>query len=339
VEAVHPRGNETDADTSVIAGATQDNSEKWVHLEWQYLVIATKFYCVFIDKELDIDWSTTPEREARGADDPAQYHQIMDEVSALETAPCDGLGNDVKLHYKRLIGEAISRNFEDQYESARRMLATAEAYYRARSGETSRRWYLIASFKAVAPIVLAGGLLWLGRPFAMALVGPGAFKVLIAAVAGALGALLSVITRSGRLTFDCSAGRSLHDLEGASRICAGMLSGVLVGLAIQSGLLLGPLVGGGNQATILLLAAFVAGTTERFAPSIISKLAPHFGGYPRTETSKDSSTDADDSASGETHLPPRRTQPTLLVPAPGGNPRRAKRPSSKSPSQASKSQT
>jgi hypothetical protein len=196
VEAVHPRTNETDADTSVIAGATQDNSEKWLHLEWQYLVIATKFYCVFIDKELDIDWSTTPEREARGADDPAQYHQIMGEVSALETAPCDGLGNDVKLHYKRLIGEAISRNFEDQYESARRMLATAEAYYRARSGETSRRWYLIASFKAVAPIVLAGGLLWLGRPFAMALVGPGAFKVLIAAVAGALGALLSVITRS-----------------------------------------------------------------------------------------------------------------------------------------------
>jgi hypothetical protein len=102
-----------------------------------------------------------------------------------------------------------------------------------------------------------------------------------------MGALLSVITRSGTLRFDCSAGRSLHHIEAASRICAGVLSGVLIALAVESGLVLGPLLASANRVTILLVAAFAAGTTERFAPSIISKLAPDAPGNARVESDAD----------------------------------------------------
>jgi hypothetical protein len=163
------------------------------------------------------------------------------------------------------------------------MLAIAAGYFTARSEETSRRWYLIASYKAAGPVVLLGVLLWIGRHYATVLLGLGAFHIALAVVAGAMGALLSVITRSGALRFDCSAGRPLHDLEGASRICAGMLSGALLALAVESGLVLGPLLAGANRVNILLVAAFAAGTTERFAPSIISKLGADVPGNVRAE--------------------------------------------------------
>jgi hypothetical protein len=67
-------------------------------------------------------------------------------------------------------------------------------------------------------MVLSGNFIWLS----------------VAAAAGSCGALLSVIWRSGQLKFDSSAGEILHYLEGASRILAGALSGVLVALAVKS---------------------------------------------------------------------------------------------------------
>jgi hypothetical protein len=79
-----------------------------------------------------------------------------------------------------------------------------------------------------------------------------------------------VIWRSGQLKFDCSAGKALHYLEGASRIWAGALSGVVVALAVKSQLVLAPLTRGGNAMTVLMLAAFAAGAGERLATSIIS---------------------------------------------------------------------
>jgi hypothetical protein len=92
-----------------------------------------------------------------------QAYEIMDQVSDLETAPCENLAENVRLHYKRLIGEAIARNFDDQYDSARRMLGIARTYFRARSEETSRKWYLIASYKAAGPAFLLG-VIPLARP-------------------------------------------------------------------------------------------------------------------------------------------------------------------------------
>ena len=94
----------------------------------------------------------------------------------------------------------------------------------------------------------------------------------LAAVAGASGALLSVIWRSGLIKFDCSAGRALHFLEGASRIWAGALSGVLVALAVKSEFILAPLTRGGHALTVIMLAAFATGAGERLATSIISTL-------------------------------------------------------------------
>jgi hypothetical protein len=235
-----------------------------------YLIRSAEDYVVWLDKVADIDWMTTDEYDQRGAKNEQKHNAIFADGAVLECTPCHGLTEEAKRHFKRLVGEALSYNFEDDYQTAERMLSEARTYVRMRSEEISRRWYLSASAIMAAIMIALGLLIWIWRGPITAELTPNFIWLCLAAVAGSCGALLSVIWRSGQLKFDSSAGQALHYLEGASRIWAGALSGVLVALAVKSDFVLAPLTRSGNTTTVILLAAFAAGTGERLATSIIS---------------------------------------------------------------------
>ncbi len=250
----------------------RDADKNWPHIHPKYLIRSSRDFIVWIDDELDIDWQSSDEYDAEGHEDSHKHNLILNEAAALETTPCDALATSMKTHFKRLIGEAITRSFDHDYPSAGEMLEAARAYILARSQETSRFWYLSAAFGMVAPFVVAGGCLWLWREPLTGALGESAFWLLLSAVAGSLGALLSVIGRTGKLEFDCSAGRALHYLEGTSRIWAGALSGVVAGAAVNTEMILAPLSRGERTHAVMMLAALAAGTGERLATSIISTI-------------------------------------------------------------------
>lgn len=253
-----------------------DYGEQWTHIEWVTLIRATKDYCVFIDEEGDLDWETTREydkkREADAAYDRSQENAILNEAALLETTPCEGLTEGFRAHFKRLIGEAICCCLNQDFPGGLCMIEAAGKYVKDRSAETSRFWYVSASFAATAPFLAIGIVLWLEREFYSALLTPNGLWVCLAVSAGALGALLSVIIRSGSIQVDCSAGRRLHYLEATSRIAAGGISALVVSLAVSSEMILAPLFNSAHPHAALILAALAAGTGERMVGSIISSL-------------------------------------------------------------------
>src|SRR5262249_7139043 len=82
---------------------------------------------------------------------------------------------------------------------------------------------------------------------------------------------LSVILRSRNLNVQPSAGRWLHYFEGSSRIAAGVVSGLIVSLAIKTELILASLAPD-QPKSMMILAAMAAGASERFATSIIAQI-------------------------------------------------------------------
>jgi hypothetical protein len=254
--------------------ARGDYAEKWGHIKHTYLILVEEHFIVFLDEAGDIDWETSLEYDAKGHKDTHKHNAIINDAALLETTPCDGVRADRKRHFKRLIGEAIARSLDDDYASAETMLAAAGKYISARTLETSRFWYLSASVVATVPFVLFGCALWRWRAEFIQVLGFTVFWLAMSAVAGALGALLSVTTRAGELKFDTSAGRTLHYLEAASRIGTGVLSGVVVALAVHTEVILAPLSRGNKMPAIMVLAAFAGGAAERLATSIISKFSP-----------------------------------------------------------------
>lgn len=256
---------------------------KWKHLEpdIEHLVLVTETFIVYVDCALDVDWSLrdgeegesdtdlTPEEVAAAEEDEKGFAVVLNRVAMLETSPCDELPRRMKLHFKRLLGEGIARGLQGDFEGAQFILGAAGDYIAARSEETSRFWYLSGSTATAFIFIAIGCLGWCVRGWLQEQVGLFAFWEGLAACAGAIGALLSVIGRTGNQHFDCSAGKRLHYLEAASRIVAGLISGALVGLAVHAQVFLTALTHGGNLPSIMILAALASGVSERLATSII----------------------------------------------------------------------
>lgn len=258
------------------ADPSDDEEQRWAYLrdEVKVLVQETLSYIVFIDGSDDVDWVTAPEWDAAGPGDSARHSAVLNGAAVVETTPCESLPASVKLQFKRLIAEAYARSFEHDYAAADAMLGAARDYVRVRSEEVARGWYLTASLASAAIALTFALIVWLLRPWASVFLGANGVWLVMSGGCGALGALLSVIVRSGKLQVDCAAGIYLHRLEGVSRILAGVSTGFLAALAVMSGLIFSSLLKGGHLAPGILLASFAAGTTERFASSIIARISP-----------------------------------------------------------------
>ena len=238
----------------------------------KHLVFVNENFIVYVDEEYDVDWRTTPEYDANSPKERSTHNEILNLAAAIETTPCQYLEPATTLSFKRLVAEGIARALLEDYGNAKRILAKAETFVTLRSQEKSRYWYLTASGWAGALGGFVGLLLWIYRVPARELLGPVVFDGLLACAAGTLGATLSIITRMGKVQLDCLSGRPLHYMEGASRVVAGGLSGVLVYLALLSGQLLPVILKAGDPQVAVLFAAFVAGASERWAPSIVSRV-------------------------------------------------------------------
>jgi hypothetical protein len=158
---------------------------------------------------------------------------------------------------------------EQQYENALYALGFARDYLRDRTQEVSRYWYLSWSMIFSIPFTAVAFGFWLERGALVPFLGAETFWSVIAGCSGAVGALLSVMSRTGKLAFNSSSGLALHRLEALSKIGVGALSGGLLGLAVQSGLFLTCLQGGSH--VVIMITAFAAGASERLAPSIIAE--------------------------------------------------------------------
>jgi len=256
----------------------------WPGIDVHYLVLATDDFIVFIDPELDVDWMTSKKYDEEGYKDLEAHNYILNRTALLESLPTYDLNPKIRLSYKRMLGEAIARSLRHDYLNAGKILDESEKFIRARNEERARSWYLSTGGAVTLAVLLCGFLIWHERVVVLQIIGETLFWLSIASSAGATGALLSIIMRMGKANLDCSAGKSLHQLESASRIVAGMISAVLASLAVYSGIIFPVFSKHGNDRAFLVLIAMIAGASERWAPSIIENLEKQ--GVPVSEKKK-----------------------------------------------------
>jgi hypothetical protein len=267
-------GGQPTADVILIAEPADYNTT-WDTYPHSHLIRASRHYKVFLDSNGELDWVTSPEfdkeKDARALPQKKAANLVLGRVAIAQSAPSETLDEQVRLRFNHLLGEALVCSFEDDFETAEKMVDAAVRFHRERKEELSRSWYLQAAIKAATISMGLGALFWLAREQVAIYLGASAVELIEYAAAGTLGAVLSVIARSGKLRFDSSSGRPLHDLEAQSRIGAGAITAVLAVLAVKSGLILGPLASAANSQYTLFFAAVAAGAAERFGSSIISR--------------------------------------------------------------------
>ncbi len=254
-----------------------EHAVKWPDLPVKHLVYFRDHpddgaYIVFVDYEGDLDWRRDDKAEAFTKNGQYDCHvsEVQNEVSALEPL-VRNWPKDVKFSAKRILGEALARVFRCDRDNALQALAKAKKFITNKSREVSRYWTLQACTGAAALAAVFGVVaVWQSATLTAAF-GQTPYLLFLAACAGAIGALLSVILRLGKLSFDASAERRLHFAEGVTRILAGGISGILVGALVKLGVFLPVFSQSGLTITAVCAAALIAGASERLAPTIIAK--------------------------------------------------------------------
>jgi hypothetical protein len=246
-------------------------SREWSDLDVHHLILNTDEFIVFLDGDLDIDWKTKAKYDEHGPKDPDEYNGILNRAASLECTPNDHHKRNVRLNFKRMIGEAIARALDNDYDSAKKMLDQARLYITNRNVETARYWQLSTACLLGLAVSLSGLGLWAARSHLTEAWGESAYFLIMASFAGSLGAVLSMIFRMGRSFPTSEAPKILHILEAASRVFAGCLSGLLVAAAVNAGLIVPVLRGQGHMHLTMLIGGMASGASERWAPSLVGK--------------------------------------------------------------------
>lgn len=244
---------------------------KWPDVRILHLIHETEDYIVALDPELDLDWETSAAWDAKGPDDRTRHNEILNRAASLECIPNEHQKHSVRLNFKRMIGEGIARSLKHDYDNAQGILDDALTYITDRNVETARSWQIVTALAATAVLGIAALVAWTLRAELRSLWGNTAFLVVVAALPGGLGAVLSMLFRIGSSFPSSEAPRRLHVLEAVSRVLAGCLSGVAVAAAIKAGIVLSALKDTlGTPA--LVISCLAAGVSERRVPSLLVHL-------------------------------------------------------------------
>jgi hypothetical protein len=233
------------------------------------IIRITKNYIVYIDKENNIDWETEEAYDAlKSSDNNSNREKVLSQCLIAEHKPIGGLSETSILSFKTIVGEAIVNCLEDNYDGSNDILQQADEFRLDRVVEKSREWYLSFTVTMSAFLILIALLInsknilvWEGM---LENINIGAWAV--------AGACLSIILRSGHMQNASYAGKKLHFIESGCRLAGGFISGQIVYLGIKSGILFASLVDPNNTQYIISFLALLAGASERFAPSIITKI-------------------------------------------------------------------
>lgn len=228
------------------------------------LIVATEKFTVYIDTNNIIQWhGDTPSTP--------DFGDILNTTTRLEVYS-EFLDDAIKLTLRRQIGEAIARAIETNYSQAKEICALVHDEIKDRRREQAWIWYFSSAYivSGICFLLMMTG--WLLRVCIKTYIGDTAFFVLFCSMAGAIGALISVSTRSQTITLDSQAGKVLHFSEGMARMLVGLFSGGIVTLSIKSGIFLNSLNAEKGALSATLVICLLAGASERFVPSMIKKI-------------------------------------------------------------------
>jgi len=251
----------------------------------EHVILATDDFVVYLDSEMYVQWHTVD-----GYEPPEHRGDVLSRATILEAQSSFIQDKERLCGVRRLIAEAVAQCLDKQSKSASNLLLReAEQKVEARNKEVSWQWYFTAAYITAGVSIVLVLVMWLFRQCFVRYLGNTGVEVILGALCGPMGALLSATSRANRLVMDANAGRNIHQFEGLCRIGVGIVGALFVALAIKGGLIMGGMTFQGSPLALMLALCVAAGASERLVPSLVvafEKLAVTQG----THKSQDSPT-------------------------------------------------
>jgi hypothetical protein len=230
-------------------------------------------FVVFIDSELELDWVTSLSYDAK-IEDKVSREKLLSLACILQhDHNVTRLTRNQKELFGRLLGEAVVQILIADYEAAKGLIEEAKKYIKMREFELSRKWQVLSGFIGILTIFI---LLVVINKYQVKLseclsISPSYIKLLGYSFFGAVGALFSIVQKSGNRKIDCEAGVTLIAIDILAKLIIGVVSGFIILCFFQLDMVFANFKGNGNSHIGSILVSFIAGFSERLIPSIVSK--------------------------------------------------------------------
>lgn len=239
------------------------------------VIIQHDDFLVYLDEDLEAQWHVADTR------DTPHFGKVLNAVAdvALRSEFLRNEKNEVATfeRIRLLTCEAIARVIDDMDESAAwYAIERANDVIAQKGAAFSRAWYYLPAQQFAAGLFAFALFVWVSRRVGFpwdSLVGRTALELLFCAVAGAVGALVSILTRVHHIKLDVMSGKAAHHIEACGRIFVGMTAATSFCLAMKTGWV-SILHGDTHSVTFLALLGLICGASERLVPNFLSKFDP-----------------------------------------------------------------
>jgi hypothetical protein len=100
----------------------------WGHIEVHHLILATPGFIIYLDKDLDIEWKSTPEWDLSHPADEKRHRGILLRIAELEASDWDYSDPVRTRNFRRQLAEALACSFDDDYDSADTAISRAGTF-------------------------------------------------------------------------------------------------------------------------------------------------------------------------------------------------------------------
>jgi len=236
-------------------------------IEYLFLVFEDDAIIVWVDADYDTDWRSIG---ALSIESEESLHRTKALAAVIEATPNKHHSSEVKICFKRLIGEALVCALKNDTEGAERVIKDARNYINTRNAEVSRLWTLRCNGILGILELVAISSIWLLRSSLDILLTRNGFLAILVLFWGCLGASASLIFRIGKERTSPESGIELHCLEVVSRHFVGGISAALLFTFIRAGFILKGF--DSDQLINLFGISILGGCSERIIPVMLSKI-------------------------------------------------------------------
>lgn len=231
-------------------------------------------YVVFLDSESELDWMTTDEYDDCHEETKAKRETILSKVESMQHRPAVRyLDKKTRKDFFWMLAEAWVYALDGEYSLADSYLADVQSYLESRNYETCRRWQILFSFLFTCVFGIFFTILFVNAGVLSENIKTtdSHIKEFCYIAFGSVGALFSILCKTGKTSYNCESGRFLNALEIFCRILASLISAFIVLHLFKLDLVFSAFKTKDHLNAALIIICFMSGFSERLIPSLINK--------------------------------------------------------------------
>ncbi len=234
------------------------------------VILQTETFVVYLDEDEVIQWYTDGYSEFND-----EFGAIANKISYWESLVNKTFTKADAYDYKCLLAEAYARILDDgNADMANSIIETTVQRIKKHGSELLKQTYILSALGFTLILIASLIACSLFKNVLLSkFITPDGYEILMTSLFGGIGAFVFVIFRLKEYKPEIEISRRIHQIDGFLRIFYGIISGLVICIAIKANIVFGFLKEVPAQTTYFsFFLGIIAGASEVLIPNLVKQM-------------------------------------------------------------------